>query len=110
MHTHTHTHTHTHKQKIRLSVSTFSASLLFSPQSINIPFILLEPANTTCTQHGDPSRLPTVPIITVSILAVDFMPYNSPGMTLDIFSFPVAAQEFFFFCPTTPRDLVESIH
>ena len=35
--------------------------------------------------------------------------YPSPGLTLDIFLFPVAVQDIFF-CPTTPWHLTRSIH
>ena len=34
--------------------------------------------------------------------------YHSPGLTLDIFPFPVAAHDIFL-CPTTPQYLSESI-
>ena len=35
--------------------------------------------------------------------------YHSPGLTLDIFPFPVAAQDIFL-CPTMPQDFPKSIY
>ena len=114
-------------------------SIIFSPQWLNIPLILQESADTTCTLPRDPS-LPhclytliwlkeergylappgnwtTTSVVRVQrhnpqatnyccalMLMLIWSHYHSPGLTLDIFSIPVAAQDVFL-SPTTPQDL-----
>ena len=59
--------------KIRLSVSASPASLFFPSQWINIPLILQEPTDGTCTQHDPPRLHHRTNQYCIPILTVDFM-------------------------------------
>ena len=115
-----------------------SNSIIFSPQWLNIPLILQESADATGTLPCDPLPPPLLlhapdicllygiePILlqwesditNTMLMTIDesqiwmliSFHYHSPGLTLDIFPFPVTAQDIFL-CPTTPQDLPESIY
>ena len=100
-------------------------SIFFSLQWLNTPLILQESPEELKGERGylvPPGNWTTASVVGVRrhnrhatsyccapILMLIWSHYHSPGLTLDIFSIPVSAQDVFL-SPTTPQDLAESIY